>query len=52
MKKLKLDLDTLSVQSFATTAADAAPQGTVHGAEATRTSCGGGPPFCTCPPPP
>ncbi|HEX5724664.1 MAG TPA: hypothetical protein VFX98_04315 [Longimicrobiaceae bacterium] len=33
MTKLKLDLDTLHVQSFGTTAAPAAARGTVHGAE-------------------
>ena len=55
MKKLRLDVDTLSVVSFPT-APDAEALGTVMAAEAeafdTRTSCGGGGyPPCTCPPP-
>ncbi|HEU0299865.1 MAG TPA: hypothetical protein VFR37_10430 [Longimicrobium sp.] len=54
MKKLRLDVDTLAVTSFPT-APDAEEIGTVYAAEveafATRTSCGGGYPPCTCPPP-
>jgi hypothetical protein len=61
MKKLRLDVDTLAVESFPTASVDAALKGTVHGLLATRelyctngdtcrTSCGrvGN---CTCPPP-
>lgn len=54
MKKLRLDVDALAVESFPT-AATASDIGTVMAAEAeafaTRTSCGGGYPPCTCPPP-
>jgi hypothetical protein len=55
MKKLRLDVDTLAVESFPT-APTAEELGTVFAAEAeafaTRTSCGGGgDPPCTCPPP-
>jgi hypothetical protein len=38
MKKLALDLDALSVDSFATVAAEPAEKGTVHG-NATGTAC-------------
>lgn len=55
MKKLRLDVDALAVDSFPTD--DVVSRlGTVLAAEAeafaTRTSCGGGYPPCTCPPPP
>lgn len=55
MNKLRLNVDSLAVESFPT-AARTEPLGTVYGAEddafATRTSCGGaGFPACTCPPP-
>lgn len=54
MKKLRLQVDTLAVVSFPTS--DVVSEiGTVVAAEAeafaTRTSCGGGYPPCTCPPP-
>ena len=62
MKKHRLQLETLSVESFPVAAAGEVLRGTVHAAEATheygcthgdscRTSCGviGD---CTCPPPP
>ena len=61
MKKQRLDVDALAVDSFPTAAVDEALKGTVHGRLAThelyctngdtcRTSCGrvGN---CTCPPP-
>jgi hypothetical protein len=55
MNKLRLNVDSLAVESFPT-ARTAESLGTVHGAEDdafdTRTSCGnGGYPPCTCPPP-
>jgi hypothetical protein len=41
MRKLKLEIDALSVQSFATTAPDAPRRGTVRAAEGTVvTACG------------
>ena len=60
MRKITLDLDRLTVDSFPTTAPAEAPRGTVEGAMRTRelyctggdtcrTSCGGGDPRCTCP---
>ena len=60
MKKLRLDLDRLQVETFATDAEELAERGTVHGMNHTReylctkadtcrnTSCLGGP-QCTCP---
>jgi len=59
MRKLTLELEQLTVESFPTTAEDEAARGTVEGAEATRelyctngdtcrTSCAGGP-KCLCP---
>lgn len=40
MKKLKLDLDSVEVQSFATNPEAGALVGTVHGAGITQTRCG------------
>ncbi|HEX6909711.1 MAG TPA: hypothetical protein VF142_04940 [Longimicrobium sp.] len=64
MKKLRLDLDGIRVETFATVDARLAERGTVHGLNHTReiyctkgdtcrTSCGGGGggAECTCPPP-
>ncbi len=55
MRKLRLDVDSLGVESFATASHAAAP-GTVRGAEGTytpedtcATSCAGGP-YCDCVP--
>jgi hypothetical protein len=39
MKKLNLSLEDLAVESFETTAADADRRGTVHGAQASDTTC-------------
>ncbi|HEU0012485.1 MAG TPA: hypothetical protein VFQ45_02315 [Longimicrobium sp.] len=39
MRKLKLDLDELEVQSFDTTTDPGAPRGTVHGAETDEETC-------------
>jgi hypothetical protein len=54
MKKLRLDMDVLAVESFPMNDVPS-DLGTVLAAEAnafaTRTSCGGGYPPCTCPPP-
>ncbi|HEU0297823.1 MAG TPA: hypothetical protein VFR37_00170 [Longimicrobium sp.] len=63
MKKLRLDLDGLQVETFATAHVEVAERGTVHGLNHTReiyctkgdtcrTSCGGGQVECTCPLPP
>ena len=54
MKKLRLDVDALAVESYATEDAGDVLRGTVQAEEGprlTRTSCGGYP-ECTCPPPP
>jgi hypothetical protein len=40
MKKLKLDLDTIEVLSFPTTASAEAMEGTVHAAGVTISLCG------------
>jgi hypothetical protein len=55
MKKLKLDLDSLQVDSFGTSGAAAAERGTVHGRAVTGTkpscvSCGGFTDPCLCDP--
>ena len=64
MKKLRMDVETLDVESFTVAPAEPAFRGTVEAADALlatqviyctrgdtcRTSCGGG--DCTCPPPP
>lgn len=40
MKKITLSLDALRVESFSTTTRDAAPRGTVHGADGSEdTGC-------------
>ena len=61
MRKITLNLDRLSVESFPTTELPEAMRGTVDAAmmlrtrgDSCRTSCagGGGDPMCTCPPPP
>ena len=39
MKKIHLDLDRLRVETFATSDADAAPRGTVHGHWSQRGTC-------------
>lgn len=41
MKKIRLDLDRLSVESFATGDTDAPPRGTVHGQWSQRGTCDG-----------
>jgi hypothetical protein len=62
MKKLLLDLDTLSVESFPTQEPEADSEGTVHAAMATLRGCTGVASCytscradmrdaCTCPPP-
>ena len=64
MKKLLLDVETLSVDSFSTQEAEREPAGTVHGAMATLRGCNSGTAAscftpcradmrdaCTCPPP-
>jgi hypothetical protein len=62
MKKLRLKLEALAVESFPTVVLEAETRGTVEAAEGSRgtlcatcdgascggTSCGGGPPYCTC----
>jgi hypothetical protein len=57
MEKIRIDLETLTVDSFQTTPAEQAPQGTVHGLGAEEmqekllsraTSCPVRPPYCTC----
>ncbi len=39
MKKLKLDVETVEVQTFETVPADEALLGTVHAEQNTRTNC-------------
>ena len=61
MKKTRLDPEQLAVETFPTAPEVEKLAGTVHAAEASRntqcatcdgascgTSCGGGPPYCTC----
>lgn len=40
MKKLKLDVETVEVQTFEVTPPDEELQGTVHAEQLTRTGCG------------
>jgi hypothetical protein len=40
MKKLKLEVDTVEVQSFETTSPYETEEGTVHAAQLTHTGCG------------